>query len=309
MRQPAKAPGGGHRRLLGDDGLLQPYLFLLPHAVFFLVFLIYPLFKGFYVSFTEWDTLRNSGTWTGLANYLKLFDPSTIQNAYYWRALGVTLTFVAISVPPLVLSALGLAVLVSGPLPGRSFFRTVFFLPTALTVSVVAIMWRWIFQSDVGLLNAILRLLGLPGKPWLTTQPWAWIALLVTTIWWTVGWNMVLLISGLNNIPEDLYEAAGIDGASSWQSFRFITLPNLRPILLLVSVLTVIASFNLFGQPQLMTGGGPDRSTLPVMLLIYQEAFGAYRMGVSAAMAYFTGLIMLLATFLQTRIFAQRADY
>lgn len=296
-------------RLLGDEGLLTPYLYILPHLVVFLVFVIYPIFKGFWVSLTEWNIFYNEGTYIGLANYWRLFDPTTIQNAYYWQSLKATLIFVVFSVPLLVVIALGLALLVTSNIPWKGFFRTVFYLPTALTISVVAVMWRWIFQGDVGFVNWIVRSLGHEPIPWLTSQPWAWIAIIVTTIWWTVGWNMILLISGLNAIPDELYEAARIDGANSWAAFWYITLPNLRPMLLFISVITVIASFNLFGQPQLMTGGGPSRSTHTVMFLIYNEAFGNYRMGVSSAMSYFTGLIMLVATALQARLFSGKTEY
>lgn len=299
----------GRRRILGDEGLLTPYLYILPHFVIFSVFVIYPIFKGFWVSLTEWNIFFNEGTYIGLANYLRLFDPTTIQNAYYWQALRATLIFVAMSVPALVVIALALALLVTSRIPGKGFFRTVYYMPTALTISVVAVMWRWIFQGDVGFANWILRSLGLEAIPWLTSQPWAWIAILITTIWWTVGWNMILLISGLNAIPEELYEAARIDGASSWSAFWYITMPNLKPILLFVSIMTVIASFNLFGQPQLMTGGGPSRSTHTVMFLIYNEAWGNYRMGVSAAMSYFTGLVMLVATISQAKLFSGKTDY
>ncbi|NMB21617.1 MAG: sugar ABC transporter permease [Firmicutes bacterium] len=294
------------RSLFGDEGRLTPYLYLLPHAILFFMFVIYPIFKGFWVSLTEWNMFFNEGTFVGLANYARLFNPESIQNAYYWQALKATLLFVVISVPPLVLISLGLAVLVTGNLPWRSFFRTIYFMPTALTISVVAVMWRWIFQGDVGFANWILRTLGSDAIPWLTTQPYAWISILIATVWWTVGWNMILLVSGLNAIPHEQYEAATIDGANSWKSFLYITLPNLRPILLFIVITTVIASFNLFGQPQLMTGGGPSRSTFTVMFYIYGEAFGNFRMGSSAAMSYVTAVIMLVATLTQARLFSAK---
>lgn len=296
------------RRLLGDEGLLTPYVYILPHATLFFMFVLYPVFKGFWVSVTEWNMFFNEGTFIGLKNYANLFNPATIQNAYYWQALKATLIFVIASVPPLVLVSLGLAVLVTGPLPFRSFFRTVYFLPTALTISVVAVMWRWIFQGDIGFVNWLLRALGLKAVPWLTTQPYAWIAIVITTIWWTVGWNMILLVSGINGIPYEQFEAATIDGADGWRSFLYITLPNIRPILLFITIMTVIGSFNLFGQPQLMTGGGPSRSTLTVMFYIYNEAFGNFRMGMAAAMSYFTALIMLIATITQAKLFSSKDE-
>lgn len=294
------------RRLFGDEGLFTPYFYILPHAILFFMFVLYPIFKGFWVSITEWNMFFNEGTYVGFANYVRLFNPATIQNVYYWQALKATLLFVGISVPPLVLVSLGLAILVTGNLPFRSFFRTVYFMPTALTISVVAVMWRWIFQGDIGFANWILRSIGLEAIPWLTTQPYAWISIVIATVWWTVGWNMILLVSGINGISQEQYEAATIDGASGWQSFLYITLPNLRPILLFIMITTVIASFNLFGQPQLMTGGGPSRSTHTVMFYIYGEAFGNFRMGMAAAMSYCTALIMLVATVTQAKLFSAK---
>ncbi|MBA2133267.1 sugar ABC transporter permease [Hydrogenispora sp. UU3] len=301
-------PKGRFRRWFGSNGLLRPYFYLLPHAVFFFMFLVYPIFKGFYISLTEWDIFANSGRFIGLGNYRLLFDPAAIQNVYFWQALRNTLIFVVISVPLLVLVALGLALLLTSRLSGRSVFRTIFFMPTALTVSVVAVIWRWLLNVDHGFVNFLLEKVGIKGVPWLTSQPWAWISITIATVWWTVGWNMILLINGINGVPEEIYEASKIDGANAWQRLLYITLPCLRPVLLFVCITTVIASFNLFGQPQLMTGGGPARSTLPVMMQIYTEAWANYRMGPAGAMSYLTALIMIVFTVFQSKLFAQRAD-
>lgn len=309
----AQGKNGGARlsinRLFSEEGSIYPYLYLVPHGIFFLGFVVYPIFKGLYVSLTDWDMFTNSGTFAGLENYKLLFNPETVQYVYYWQALGNTFTFVLLSVPLLIGVALGLAVLLSGKLPGKGIFRTIFFLPTALTVSVVAVIWRWLLNANHGYANYLLSKVGIKEIAWLTSQPWAWISITMATVWWTVGWNMVLLLNGINGIPEELYEASRIDGATSWQIFRYITVPCLRPVMLYVGITTVIASFNLFGQPQLMTGGGPTRSTLPVMLHIYGEAWGNYRMGTATAMAYVTGLFMLVVTLVQARFLSGRIEY
>lgn len=295
------------KKLFGDEGLLTPYIFIIPHALFFFTFALYPVFKGLWISLHKWDVLSGERTFVGLKNYLDLLFVRNVPAQYYWEALWNTIQFVIYSVPFLVGVALVLALLVSSINKGRGFFRTIFFLPTAMTVSVVAVIWRWIFNYESGLLNYILySLFKIKNIPWLTQQPGAWISIVVTTIWWTVGWNMVYFLIGLQNIPEELYEAAKIDGAGWWQSFRYITLPSLKPIALFIFITTIIASFNLFGQPQLMTGGGPGRSTVTVMLHIYNEGFGTnLRMGSASAMAYLTALIMIVITFLQVRLFTR----
>lgn len=309
----ARGVQGRSRRTFGqlfsEEGPIYPYLYLIPHGVFFFALIVYPIFKGLYVSLTDWDMFTNSGTFAGLRNYKVLLDPSTVQYVYYWQALRNTLTFVLISVPVLIGVALGLAVLLTGKMPGRGVFRTVFFMPTALTVSVVAVIWRWLLNANHGYVNYLLSKLGVEGIAWLTSQPWAWASIAIATVWWTVGWNMILLINGINGIPEELYEASRIDGATSWQLFRYMTLPCLRPVMFYVGITTVIASFNLFGQPQLMTGGGPTRSTLPVMLHIYGEAWGNYRMGTATAMAYATALFMLVVTAIQARFMSGSIEY
>jgi ABC-type sugar transport systems, permease components len=293
-----------------EQNPVTAYLYLLPHAVFFFIFLVYPIFKGLYVSFTQWDMLANTGKWTGLENYRVLFDKATEQGSYFWQALGNTLIFVVISVPFLVLIALALALLLTGTLPGRNFFRTAFFIPTALSVTVIAVIWRWLLNGDFGLINYILAACRLPKVPWLTNQPFAWISLLLATIWWTVGWNTILFISGINAIPEQIFEAAKIDGAGGWHRFRYITLPCLGSVMFYVLITTVIASFNLFGQPQLMmtVGDHPMRSVMPVMFMIYNEAWVATRMGTAASMSYVTALVIMGVTFIQSRFYKDRVD-
>lgn len=289
---------------------LSAYGYLLPHAIFFFIFMIYPIFNGLYVSLCNWDMLANTGKFLGLENYRVLFDQSTIQGSYFWESLGNTLIFVIISVPVLVAVALGLALLLTGSLAWRNFFRTTFFIPTALSVTIIAVIWRWILNNDFGLINYLLISLGLPRVPWLTNQPFAWISILLATVWWTVGWNMILFISGINAIPEQIFEAAKLDGAGGWQRFRYITLPCLSSVMFYVVITTIIASFNLFGQPQLMmpVGSGPMRSVKPVMFLIYSEAWANTRMGTAAAMSYFTALVMLGVTFIQSKFYKNQGN-
>jgi multiple sugar transport system permease protein len=251
---------------------ITPYLFILPHLIFFIVFLGYPFFKGLYISFFEYDYLRPAAThFIGLQNYINLFQAGNVKFNEFWNALRNTFQFVIYSVPFLVLIPLGLAVLLNTKTPGRNFFRAVYFSPWVLSAAVVGLLWWWVFQSQGGLLNYYLRDLGVNPPRWLSSMPWAWVAIVVATVWWTAGFNMIILLAALQDIPEQLYEAAQIDGANPWLMFSSITLPLLRPVLLFIITISIIASFNLFAQPFFMTNGGPARAggggaTEPIML-------------------------------------------
>jgi multiple sugar transport system permease protein len=283
-----------------------PYLFILPHLIFFAAFLAWPFFYGIYISLYDFDFLRPEyRPFVGLGNYQNLFDPSSLQFTDFWRSMGNTAEFILYSVPPLVLLALLLAVLLNGRYWGRNLFRGLYFAPYALSVTVAAVLWRWIFQQG-GLINFYLGELGLPQPSWLGSMPWAWVSLVVATVWWTIGFNTVIFLAALQEIPESLYEAAAIDGAGSVQQFFGITVPLLRPVLLFVITITLIASANLFGQPFIMTEkGGPVNQTEPVMLRIYTEGILFNRMGSAAAMSVFVAAILLAITTLNFRLFGR----
>ena len=255
---------------------LVPYLFIAPHLIFFLIFVAYPFFYGLYISFFRFDFLRpEAQQFVLLDNYAKLFSPDSIQFPVFWNALGNTVKFVLYSVPPLIIIPLLLAVLLNTRVPGRNFFRGLYFSPWVLSAAVVGLLGFWIFQSQGGLVNFYLVRLGITPPRWLSTLPWAWVAIVAMTLWWTVGFNMIILLAALQDIPRQLYESASLDGATSWQQFVSITLPILRPVLVFVIIITIIASFNLFAQPFFMTNGGPAQatgggSTEPVMLRIYR---------------------------------------
>lgn len=291
------------RGVAGRKLRLTPYLFILPHLVFFIAFLGYPFFYGIYISLFNFDFLRPEfRPFVGLQNYLNLFDPTSLQYADFWQAMGNTVEFVIYSVPLLVGFALLLAVLLNGKYRGRNFFRALYFAPYALSVTVAAVLWRWIFEQG-GLINFYLTDLGLPAISWLGSMPWAWVAIVVCTVWWTIGFNTVILLAALQEIPDSLYEAAAIDGATTFQQFFFVTLPLLRPVLLFVVTITILASANLFGQPFIMTGGGPVQQTEPVMMRIYNEGIIQNRMGSAAAMSVFVAAILLVLTWLNFRFF------
>lgn len=291
---------------------LTPYLFILPHLVFFLIFIAYPFFNALYISSLEYDYLRPERTrFVGLENYIALFTPGTVRFKEFWNALVNTLEFVLISVPPLVIIPLFLAVLLNTKTPGRNIFRAIYFAPWVLSVSVVSLLWWWIFQSQGGLLNYYLADFGIKAPRWLSTMPWAWVSILIATIWWTMGFNMIIFLAALQDIPSELYEAGAIDGANTSQMFFNITIPLLRAVLIFIIVTTIIASFNLMGQPFFMTGGGPAQqqgggATEPVMLRIYIEGFTRYIQGSAAAMSVVVAAMILLFSFANFKLFQNR---
>lgn len=290
------------RRRLGGP-LWVPYAYLLPHAVLFAVFIVYPVGFGIYVSLHRWNILSDTQRWVGFAFYERLITPGTPQFEFFWKTMGNTALFTAITVPVLLLSALGLALLLERPIPGRAFFRAVFFLPTILAVSVMGLTWRWMFENRTGLVNVLLDLIPFTqAMPFLTNVGWAWVPIVVGTIWWTVGFNMILYGAALAAIPRVYYEAAMLDGAGPWARFRHVTWPQLNPVTLFALVTTTIASFQLFGQSQVITAGGPLRTTQSVMMYITEEAFSNFQFSSAAAMSVFFGLVLLVVTAFQFRL-------
>jgi multiple sugar transport system permease protein len=313
---PLAPPTGGarkstqRRRRIGESWFV-PYLFILPHFAIFLLFVGWPLVFGLYVSMQDFNLFADRrgvpSPFVGLENYIELFDPNSLWFGRFWQTMWNTVIFVLISTPTLVIVALFLANLLNGRYRGRNFFRGLYFAPWTLSVAVIGLLWWWIFQSQGGLINSFLGVFGIEGPGWLTQQPWAWLSLLIATLWWTVGFNTMILLAGMQSISVDLYEAASIDGASRWQQFKSITVPMLRPILLLVVTLQVIASFNLVGQPQIITNGGPPTAeTTPVLMHIYNVGFtpqNRYQLGPAAAMSFVVAAIMVVISIVNFRFF------
>ncbi len=285
---------------------LTPYLFIGPHLFFFSIFLAWPFFYGIYISLFNFDFLRpEHRPFVGLKNYLNLFNPQSVQFSDFWNGFINTGEFMLWSVPPLVLIALILAVLLDQRYPFRGVFRTIFFAPYTLSVTAASVLWWWIFQGQGGLLNHYIKMLGLNPPNWLGHMPEAWIAITIATVWWTIGFNTIIFLAALQEIPKNLYEAAAIDGASSWQQFWHITIPMLRSVFVFVLTITLIASANLFGQPYIMTGGGPVKHTETVIYRIYIEGITRNQMGSAAAMSIFIAAILLLLTFLNFKVFGK----
>ncbi len=281
------------------------YLFILPHLVFFVLMIGLPFLYNIFISLTN-DTFGGSSDFVGLQNYQNLADPNDYHFGIFWNGLWNTILFVIMSTPTLVIIGLLLAALVNGKFRGRNVFRAIYFAPWTLGIAVVGLLWWWILNGSFGLITNVLTGLGLPHPEWLTTNPWAWISILVATIWWTVGFNTIVLLAGLQSISADVYEAATVDGANRMQQFLYITIPLLRPVLLLVTTLQIIASFNLVGQPQIMTGGGPGNETRSVLQYVFETGFttgGQFQLGQAAAMALIVALLMLVVSIVNFRVF------
>lgn len=278
------------------------YLFLAPYLILFFSFLILPLLYGLGLSGVRWEMLSPApARWIGFGNYVEaLHDP------YFWKALWATVRFVALCVP----FSMGLALLISVglnaiPFKIQSFFRAAYFLPTIISISVAGILWRWFYNSEFGLFNALLEPLGLKF-PWISDVQWAMPSIVLMTLWWTVGGPIVIMLAGLQNIPDHYYEAASIDGATSWHQFRHVTLPLLRPVLLFCTIMSVIGAFQVFGQTFIITRGGPEFSTRVLMQYIYDTAFNNYRMGYGAAMSWLLFIIIAFFSLIQFRVMRER---
>jgi multiple sugar transport system permease protein len=279
-----------------ERGGLSPLLYLAPFLLFFAVFQIYPIFYGLYVSLTKWD-LVTAPQFIGLTNYINLG-----KDTLFWTALRNTVLFVVLNAPLAVIIPLSLAMLVNNAITGRALFRSAFTTPLMISVSSVGVLWVWFLNPTFGLINDYAGALGLPGQNWLREGGWAMVAVALTTVWWTSGWNMVLFLAGLQEISEQLYDAAKIDGAGRWDLFRYITLPGLRATMLFVGVTTVIGSFRVFGQVFVMTGGGPYDSTRTLVQHIYETGFRYFRMGSASAIAWALFCIVMIFTVIQFRM-------
>lgn len=288
---------------------LVPVAFLLPFGIIFCTFVVFPFVFGITISFFNWNTFDpNRTSFVGFANYQKiLFNSESIYYSYFWIGLKNTLLFVLISVPFLIILPLIFAGLLNSKPYGFRFFRFVIFAPTVLSISTVVIIWSWQLYTNGGVINEFLKTIGIQGPNWLNAQPWAWIAILVVTLWWTVGTNMVIFAAGMKNVDASLYEAARLDGAGSVHAFWYITLPGIMNQIVLCLLMTMISSFNIYGQPQLLTNGGPvldgEFTTTVLMMRIRSIGMGANaNPGVASAMAVCMGLIMIAISLVQNKL-------
>jgi len=275
------------------------WLFVAPALLVVGVFFFVPVLAGFALSLTDFDlyALADLGNLrlVGLRNYARL-----LTTPLFWQALGNTLYFVVAGVPLSIAVSLGTALLLHSRLVRfRAFFRTALFTPVVTTLVAVAVIWRYLFDTRYGWLNYALGALGAPPVDWLGDPRWAMPAIIVFAVWKSFGYNMIILLAGLQSIPAELYEAARIDGASACRQFRHITLPMLTPVGVMVSILTIAGYFQLFAEPYVMTQGGPLQSTVSVLYFMYEEGFKWWNLGAASAVAVMLFILIFALTVVQ----------
>ena len=263
--------------------------FLAPFLVLYLLFIIGPALYGLVMSFFNTSLVQSGlGSFAGFGNYAE-----ALQNSDFWSSLWHTIWFTILTTPPLIVLAFVFALLADRASRGRWFWRLAFFMPFILPSAVVALIWIFIYTPELGLLTTGLAKIGIEAPVWLGDPNWAMPSLAITTIWWTLGFNFVLYLAGLQEIPRELYEASSIDGASQWQQIRRITVPLLGRTTTLVTVLQIIASLKVFDQMYLMTQGGPNFATRSILEYVYDEGFTNFRTGYAAAVSMLFFLVVL----------------
>ncbi|MEO7586996.1 MAG: sugar ABC transporter permease [Arachnia sp.] len=271
---------------------LTPYLFLTPYLAIFVTFVVIPAVFGIWISLHDWDYMLNSQIFLGLRNYADLLDDTSLPYPEFWNGMKNTLIFTVASVPFLIVIPLLLAMLLNVRFPGRTFFRAMFFAPYVLGVAVIGLMWRYLLDGNFGIINSIFG----TDIQWTTDQPWAWVALVGVTVWWTMGFNAIIYLAGLGDIPAEQYEAAALDGAGWWNKFVYVTLPGLRPVLIFIMITTILASANMFGQSYIITNGGPTESTKTAIMTITELGLRRYQMGAAAAESYVLAAFLALVS-------------
>jgi multiple sugar transport system permease protein len=273
-----------------EHGHARPaWLMMAPFLALYLLFIIGPSIYMIVMSFFDTSLTKSGlGNFAGFGNF-----GEALGSADFWASMWHTVWFTILTTPPLVVLAFVFALLADRASRGRWFFRLAFFLPYILPSAVVALIWLWLYTPELGLLGRVVTALGFTEPNWLGSPNLAMWSLALTTVWWTLGFNFVLYLAGLQDIPRDLYEAAAMDGATPWQQIRRITIPMLRRTTSLVIVLQIIASLKLFDQPYLMTSGGPNFATRPVLEYVYDMGFTDFRTGYAAAVSTLFFIVVL----------------
>lgn len=268
---------------------VEGWLFASPWIVGFILWTVGPMVASLVIAFTEWD-LVTSPEWVGTANLSAMFNDRLV-----WQSLKVTSIYAFTSVPLHLIVGMGLAMLLNADIKGLRWYRTAFYLPSVLSGVAVALLWRWLFSGEFGLINAMLSYVGIEGPSWLGDPNWALRSLVLMSLW-GVGAGAIIYLAGLQGIPTDLYEAAEVDGAQFWSRFWNITIPMMTPVLFFQLVTGLIAALQVFTQAFIMTNGGPNNSTLFLLLYLYQNAFQYWKMGYASALAWVLFVYILILT-------------
>ncbi|MGA2443451.1 MAG: sugar ABC transporter permease [Tepidisphaeraceae bacterium] len=281
------------------------YVFLLPYGSVFFVFIVLPFVVSLALAFCQYDlTTQRAIRFVGLRN----FKEALIDDPFFWKAVGATFRYVAMIIPAQIVVAMLLALGMNAMSRGRKSVRALLFLPGLFSIAVTAVLWQWFFDEEFGLFNYLLREVRLPKIPWLSSPNMAMPSIVLMTLWWTVGGSAAVLLTGLQQIPAQILEAAAIDGASAWHSFWQVTLPMLKPVLLFMVVMNTIGGFQMFAQSMLLTNGGPELATRGVVQLIYDTAFMNYRLGYGAAISWLLFLIIAGFSLIQYRFLRRLSE-
>jgi multiple sugar transport system permease protein len=283
---------GNYRK--GDLG--SALLFLSPTLIIFSTFILFPVFFSFYLSFQKWNIFSGDASFVGLDNYLRMF-----QSAEFWQVLKNTLIYSIGTIPINMALALWIAYLLNKKLAGKKLLRTIFFAPVIISPVAAALIWRWMYDPNFGLVNFFVESVGLDPVNWLNEPTAAMFALIIMSVWKTFGINMVLFSAGLQGIPENYYEAAELDGAGKWAKFWNITIPMLAPTTFFIMIMSMISSFQVFDIVYVLTSGGPLGSTKVLVFYVYEYAFKFFEMGYASAISYFLFALLFLLTMLQIK--------
>lgn len=274
------------------------YLFITPSMIVLAAFVFWPILDTFWLSFHNWSLLDPSHQYVGLLNYRQLF-----QDPVFWTSVKNTIYYTVATVVPTIVISLALAILCSLALKGIAFFKAIYFLPVISSFAIIAIIWSFLMDPDIGLLTYYLKIMHFPAPDLLRDPRYAMFGVIIVAIWKNAGFNMVIFIAGIQGISTSMYEASKLDGASAWQRFRYITLPMLRHTLLFVVIISVISSFQVFDQVYVMTRGGPLFSTETIVYYIYHQGFENLNMGLGSAAAWLLFIVVFILTIFQLKAF------
>lgn len=278
-------------------------LFLAPSLLGFLVFTLLPVGASLGLSFVKWNLVAPP-QWIGFDNYNR-----AIHDPMFWRVLRNTAYYTLGTVPTAMALSLALALALNQKMRGVTLFRGLYYLPVVAPMVAVAMVWRWLYNTDFGVINYLLSKVGVPIIPWLTSVQWAMPAVILMSVWKGLGYGMVLYLAGLQGIPQHLYDAAAVDGANAPQRFRYVTLPMLSTTTFFVLVTSVISSFQVFGQVYIMTRGGPANATSTIVYYIYQNGFESFRMGYASALSWLLFAVVFIFTLIQFRAQREKVYY
>jgi multiple sugar transport system permease protein len=284
------------------ENLFKGLIFISPWIIGFLIFQLYPIYKSVYYSFCEYDVL-NPPIFIGLKNYSSLF-----HDEIFLKSITSTVVYTAMAIPLSMIVSLFFAILLNQKIIGRGVFRTIYFLPSLVPMVALAILWKWMFNGENGILNYILGLLGINGPNWLGSTMWATPSIVLTGIW-GVGGSIVIYLAALQDVPRSLYEAAEIDGAGWFAKIRHITIPMISPVIYFNLILGIIGCLQVFAVPYIMTAGGPARSTYYYTMYLFDNAFSFLKMGYAGAMAVLLFIIIVVITIITTKLTASRVYY